>query len=509
MPFNGSGTFTRLYNWTSDASNGIPISASRFDGEDNDFASGLSNCLTRDGQGGPLTAITWQQALTLNSGTDGTNLTIGRTGGTNNPALQVQVADASGITLNTNIATALKLAISGTTALSISSTGVVGIAAPTAGVALNVTGIAGQAIANFTSGNTGTAGDLVVYRTTAGTANSLAQGPNIQLGAGSGSIGSTLLQNSGGQSEIWQANSGSWQQLAYWNTNRGLNLNAPASGNALSISGVAGSSVAVLGGGGNGTTAQAELLISRAGSTSNTVGHGPNIQLSDTVTGYASTLQNSGGQTELWQYGSNWQQLAYWNGNRGFVLNAPASGAALTINGVAATTQAQINSANTTGSDLLISRSGTGTSNTYEAGSNIALASGANSTVIQNSGGQTEIYQNGVQAAYWSSNRNFVINAPTTGSALTINGGTGGNASGTYGGAFSATINGGTQQVGFFSSSAGGASGPYMFGTGSSLNTGTTTPALTANKPGSTTTILGWIAVSVNGTLGWMPVWNN
>lgn len=55
MPFNGSGTFTRVYSWTNDAANSINITASRMDTEDNGFATGLSDCVTRDGQS-PWTA---------------------------------------------------------------------------------------------------------------------------------------------------------------------------------------------------------------------------------------------------------------------------------------------------------------------------------------------------------------------------------------------------------------------------------------------------------------------
>jgi hypothetical protein len=50
MAFNGSGTFNRLYSWAADAANSINISATRMDSEDSGFASGLSNCVTRDGQ---------------------------------------------------------------------------------------------------------------------------------------------------------------------------------------------------------------------------------------------------------------------------------------------------------------------------------------------------------------------------------------------------------------------------------------------------------------------------
>jgi hypothetical protein len=50
MAFNGSGTFNRLYSWVQDAANGINIDATRSDNELNGFATGLSNCVTRDGQ---------------------------------------------------------------------------------------------------------------------------------------------------------------------------------------------------------------------------------------------------------------------------------------------------------------------------------------------------------------------------------------------------------------------------------------------------------------------------
>lgn len=51
--FNGSGTFVRSYSWVTDAANSVNISAPRMDTEDNGFAAGLSNCLTRDGQSPP------------------------------------------------------------------------------------------------------------------------------------------------------------------------------------------------------------------------------------------------------------------------------------------------------------------------------------------------------------------------------------------------------------------------------------------------------------------------
>lgn len=50
MAFNGSGTFTRIYNWVVDKANGINITASRMDTEFDGIATGLSNCITKDGQ---------------------------------------------------------------------------------------------------------------------------------------------------------------------------------------------------------------------------------------------------------------------------------------------------------------------------------------------------------------------------------------------------------------------------------------------------------------------------
>ena len=50
MAFNGTGTFLRIYNWVTDKVNGVPITASRFDTELDGMATGLSNCITKDGQ---------------------------------------------------------------------------------------------------------------------------------------------------------------------------------------------------------------------------------------------------------------------------------------------------------------------------------------------------------------------------------------------------------------------------------------------------------------------------
>jgi len=69
MPFNGSGIFSRAYNWVNDKALAINITASRMDADSNDFASGLSNCITRDGQGVPTATISWNNQRLSNLGT--------------------------------------------------------------------------------------------------------------------------------------------------------------------------------------------------------------------------------------------------------------------------------------------------------------------------------------------------------------------------------------------------------------------------------------------------------
>lgn len=93
MPFNGSGQFNRLYNWQNDAANGLDILAPRMDGEDDGFAEGLSNCITRDGQSPPTAAINWGGQDLLNVGT----ITVATLNITGNEAVAGNVNAANGI----------------------------------------------------------------------------------------------------------------------------------------------------------------------------------------------------------------------------------------------------------------------------------------------------------------------------------------------------------------------------------------------------------------------------
>lgn len=109
-------------------------------------------------------------------------------------------------------------------------------------------------------------------------------------------------------------------------------LNAPGSGIAAVINGVNAQQTLQINSGNSGTTGAPDLYITRAGSTANTIAEGPNIQLSDSTNNRSTILQNSGGQTELWQFnGSAWNQIYKILASNGFILNAPASGRALAV----------------------------------------------------------------------------------------------------------------------------------------------------------------------------------
>lgn len=59
------GVFTRARNWVSDHSGAINPQDTLFDQEDNNFAAGLNNCVTKDGTNKPSATMDWNaQRLT-------------------------------------------------------------------------------------------------------------------------------------------------------------------------------------------------------------------------------------------------------------------------------------------------------------------------------------------------------------------------------------------------------------------------------------------------------------
>ena len=122
-----------------------------------------------------------------------------------------------------------------------------------------------------------------------------------------------------------------------------VTVDAPTSGPALTVNGLAADNGGINLIDNNAANAVATpFYIRRNGSTANAEQQGPNILLEDTSAPTSSLLQHAGGQTEIWQDNGGWNQLAFWGTTRGLTLNAPASGNALTVNGLV-----QINSPGT------------------------------------------------------------------------------------------------------------------------------------------------------------------
>jgi hypothetical protein len=59
MAFDGAGVFLRVKNWIADATAGVKIRADFHDLEDDNFAEGLSHCITKDGQSTITQNIPW------------------------------------------------------------------------------------------------------------------------------------------------------------------------------------------------------------------------------------------------------------------------------------------------------------------------------------------------------------------------------------------------------------------------------------------------------------------
>lgn len=171
------GVYTRFRNWISDKANSINPQAALFDQEDDGFAAGLNNCVTKDGLNKPSSAMDWNgQSLTgvLNFANTGT---VSLTGGK----------------------------------WTINAAGNLVGAGPTSGIALSMTGFASQAIMSLNSGSAFNVSiaDFIINRNGT-TANVISQGPNVELFDSNATTG-TVLQHSGAQSEFWQFN-GSWVQ---------------------------------------------------------------------------------------------------------------------------------------------------------------------------------------------------------------------------------------------------------------------------------------------------------
>lgn len=89
----------------------------------------------------------------------------------------------------------------------------------------------------------------------------------------------------------------------------------PTTGVALNVVGAANSNPLTITSANSATDANSEIYVSRAGSTINNVAEGPNLSLNDSSAGAATIFQNSGGQTEFWQYNGSWLQRMVMTGS--------------------------------------------------------------------------------------------------------------------------------------------------------------------------------------------------
>lgn len=79
---------------------------------------------------------------------------------------------------------------------------------------------------------------------------------------------------------------------------------------SIALSGVPGAVSVAVNSGSGASVAQSDIQVNRAGSTANTVQKGPCVVLADTANGHLSCIQNSGNQTEFWQFnGASWSQM--------------------------------------------------------------------------------------------------------------------------------------------------------------------------------------------------------
>lgn len=193
----------------------------------------------------------------------------------------------------------------------------------------------------------------------------------------------------------------------------------------------ASSSVGInLNSGNSATTGAADLLVQRFGGTANNLAQGATLQFYDSSTTYSTIIQNSGGQTELWQNNGSWAQIFKVLATNGMVVNAPSSGPTITVNGAyAANAFTVASSEGATGaySDIYITRTGS-TANAVAQGPSLELrdlSGSVTSSIIQQAAGATEFWQYNsgwTRRMYFDSSANVNIQVNSSAFATTYSG---------------------------------------------------------------------------------------
>lgn len=347
MPFS-SGTFSVVYNWTTE-SGASPIEIAKLDTQHADFATGLSNCILRDGTGLPTAAIPFNSQ----------NIT-------GVAELQAARFVPTGSTVPTNgmylpAANTVALASNTTLRASVNSAGNWTFAAPSSGTALTVTSASGAYASTLSSGG-----------------SALSAGYNIGLLSNAWNLHTTgtdpfVFGTISAATAALYTNSA---QRILVGTAGNVTVNAPSSGAALTVTGVAA-----------GTSAQFT-----DGTRTARIDHSAsNVDFGSFTADALNLVSNSSRRVVIGSAGN-------------VTINAPSSGISLQVNSAAAGTAYAFSDGTVTGwaADFGATRHNFGTSSAHSS----------------------NWYAGNSQRVSLSAAGNVVISAPSSGTALTAQNGT-------------------------------------------------------------------------------------
>ncbi len=227
----------------------------------------------------------------------------------------------------------------------------------TGGVPVTIAQVAGQIALAINSANTTGVGDLSITRT-ATTANTVLDGANVLLRDTSGATFATVLQNSGGQTELWQYN-GAWNQVLKVGTTDGVQIGSPTGGDE-----------------GIGTLNATGLYVNGVAASTATSANPTAVVGVSAVNGSAATFMRSDAAPAI-----NQAMFPTWTGLHTF--NPSSSGPAVTIDSFYGLSGLVVNGVSTSGgSDGIAIHAGT-----TSADGPLKITNAAQSTTLLNIAG--------------------------------------------------------------------------------------------------------------------------
>lgn len=391
MPYDGSGTFSRVYDWTDEQA-ASPIEISKLDEQEVDIALALSNCILRDGTGIPTANTPWNNKritglADASAATDALNRQTGDaryaalsgatfTGAVVAPSVTVNGASvpANGVYLPG--ANTVGIASNTTLRWSVNSTGNHTFAAPGSGTTVTLS--ANNGAHSLVSGNLGIGYDIGLRSS----ANNLYWSGTADTAIG-GSSAAALWFYTNGLGRVSIASDGY------------VTVNAPSSANvALTVTGNSGAYPLLINGGGS-TTSYARWQWS--GSDIGFIGGAAGVVSGGASGDFAVCAQQS------LVLGSNVSRTAVTIGTAGTVtIAAPSSGTTISASAVS-------------GGIPLSMTDGTVTA--------VATFSGATFQIGATSNHEASFFTNNTTRVRIAAAGNVTINAPSSGVGLTVSGG--------------------------------------------------------------------------------------